>query len=122
MHAKTSSFVAEFPLCTTAADDACPAIRLDAAPNIYNASLGESLCSLYASNAWHERQVQADTKQGAIGPVQSHPVSVRVLAASIQKFAETCRDACWIGEHIGSHDTQTTSLLTGIQGCPNVKG
>jgi putative transposase len=31
-------------------------------------------------------------------------------SASIQKFTETCRDACWIGEHLASHDTQTTSL------------
>jgi hypothetical protein len=31
-------------------------------------------------------------------------------SASIEKFAETCRHACWIGEHLGSHDTQTTSL------------
>jgi hypothetical protein len=40
---KTPSFVAEFPLQTTPADESALSIRLDAARNIYNASLGESL-------------------------------------------------------------------------------
>jgi hypothetical protein len=39
MRATTSSFVAGFPLCTTAADEAALTIRLDAERNIYNASL-----------------------------------------------------------------------------------
>jgi putative transposase len=52
-------------------------------------------------------------------------------SASIQKFAETCRDACWIGEHTGSRDTQTTSLRAfkavqqyafGKRGRPRFKG
>jgi hypothetical protein len=42
MRAKTSAFVAEFPLCTIAADEAALPIRLDAERNVYNASLGES--------------------------------------------------------------------------------
>jgi transposase len=52
-------------------------------------------------------------------------------SASVQKFAEQCRDACWIGEHLGSHDTQTTSLrafksvqqyVFGKRGRPRFKG
>jgi hypothetical protein len=43
MRAKTSAFVAEFPLCTIAADEAALPIRLDAQRNVYNASLGASL-------------------------------------------------------------------------------
>jgi hypothetical protein len=51
--------------------------------------------------------------------------------AVIQKFAEGCRDACWIGDHLGSHDTQTTSLrafravemhVYGKRGRPRFKG
>jgi putative transposase len=51
-------------------------------------------------------------------------------AGSIQKFGEQCRDACWIGDHLGSHDTQTTSLrafrtaqqhLFGIRGRPRFR-
>ncbi|HYH39879.1 MAG TPA: hypothetical protein VD860_16780 [Azospirillum sp.] len=52
-------------------------------------------------------------------------------SASIQKHAEACRDACWIGQHLGSHDTQTTSLRAfkavqmhafGKRGRPRFKG
>jgi len=43
MRIKTPSFVAEFPLQTTLADETTSLIRLDAARNIYNASLGELL-------------------------------------------------------------------------------
>ena len=31
-------------------------------------------------------------------------------SGSIQKYGEQCRNACWIGDHLGSHDTQTTTL------------
>ena len=41
--AKTASFVAEFPLRTTPADEAVLALRLDAARNVFNVSLGEAL-------------------------------------------------------------------------------
>ena len=41
--AGTPSFIAEFALHTTPADDSALDKRLDAARNLYNASLGESL-------------------------------------------------------------------------------
>jgi putative transposase len=31
-------------------------------------------------------------------------------SGSIQKYGEECRNACGIGDHLGSHDTQTTTL------------
>src|SRR5215472_5102892 len=31
-------------------------------------------------------------------------------SGDIQRFAQQCRDACWIKDHLGGHDTQTTSL------------
>jgi hypothetical protein len=52
-------------------------------------------------------------------------------ASSLQKYAERCRDGCWIGDHLGSHDTQTTSLRAfravqqyalGKRGRPRFKG
>jgi putative transposase len=43
MPKKTPSFIAEFPLVTTPADQRELSIRLDAARKIYNACLGESL-------------------------------------------------------------------------------
>jgi putative transposase len=124
MRAKTSSFVAEFPLCTTAADDACLAIRPDAARNICNASLGESLrrSDLMRESLDWQRARSMPAMLGTNAKCKLIPNKERsdlfkatqfrfgFSPASIQKFAETCRDACWIGEHIASHDTQTTSL------------
>jgi hypothetical protein len=55
MPAKTASFVAEFPLRTTQADERALAIRLEAARHIYNAALGEALRRLdlmRESKAW----------------------------------------------------------------------
>ena len=43
MRSKTPSFVAEFPLRTHPADEDVLAIRLNAARNVYNASLSEAL-------------------------------------------------------------------------------
>ncbi|WP_018291372.1 hypothetical protein [Verrucomicrobium sp. 3C] len=43
MRAKTPSFIAEFPLRTTAVDEVALSKRLDAARQIYNASLGVAL-------------------------------------------------------------------------------
>ena len=142
---KTPSFVAEFPLQTTPADDATLLIRLDAARNVYNASLGEALRRLdlmRESLDWQRARAMAATLgSNAKGkPIPNkerselfHATQIRFgfAAASIQKFAETCRDCCWIGEHLGSHDTQTTSLRAfkavqqyafGKRGRPRFKG
>ena len=43
MRAKTPTFIAEFQLCATPADERALRIRLDAGRNIYNAALGEAL-------------------------------------------------------------------------------
>lgn len=43
----TESFIAEFPLSTSATDERVLSIRLDAARQIYNAVLGECLRILY---------------------------------------------------------------------------
>jgi hypothetical protein len=67
-------------LRTTATDDRALSIRLEAARNIYNACLVEALRR------------------------RDH------TAASLQAYAQQCRDACWIKDHLGGHDTQTTSL------------
>src|SRR4051812_23394604 len=109
MRIKTPSFVAEFPLQTTLADETTSLIRLDAARNIYNASLGELLRRLKLmreSQDW----CRARAMPAALGTnAKGKPIPNRQRAdlfkaiqarfgfsfASIQKFAETCRDACW---------------------------
>ncbi len=143
--AKTASFVAEFPLRTTPADEAVLALRLDAARNVFNVSLGEALRRLKLmreSLDWQRvRTMPKTTGTNAKGkPIPNKDRSDLFKAtqarfgfssASIQKFAEWCRDACWIGEHLGSHDTQTTSLRAfkavqqyafGKRGRPRFKG
>lgn len=145
MPKRTASFVAEFPLCTTAADEATLAKRLDAARNIYNASLGEALRRLgliRESLDWQRARAMPRTvKTGAKAKFEPNAARSDLFkttqarfefsAASIQKFAEACRDACWIGQHLGSHDTQTTSLRAfravqqyafGVRGRPRFKG
>jgi len=66
MRKKTPSFIAEFSLLTTPADERELSIRLDAARNVYNACLGESLRRLdlmRESKAW--QAVQAMPKHSA---------------------------------------------------------
>jgi hypothetical protein len=131
--ARTPSFVAEFPLRTTRSDEETLSVRLEAARQIYNASLGEALRRLgllRESRRWQEARAMPKGQERR----DLFKESVRLFefgAGSIQKFAERCRDACWIGRHLGSHDTQTTSLRAfraaeqhafGKRGRPRFKG
>lgn len=145
MPGKTSSFVAEFPLRTTAADEVMLAVRLDAARNVYNACLGESLrrLSLMRESLDWQRARSMPATLDTNAKSKPTPNKARsdlfsatqarfaFSSASIQKYAEICRDSCWIGEHLGSHDTQTTSLRAfkavqqyafGNRGRPRFKG
>jgi hypothetical protein len=117
--AKTPSFVAEIPLRTTAADEAALEMRLDVARNVYNAALGESLRRLdlmRESLEWRRARVmpkgepRSVERKARTAAFKSTLERFGFASGSIQKFAESCRDGCWIGDHLGSHDTQTTSL------------
>ena len=120
----TPSFVAEFEIRTSAADEREAGIRLRAQCNIFNASLGESLRRLKLmreSKDWQRARAMPKSlgvnEKGRRVPNKERAELFRATqqkcgftSASIQKFAEGCRDACWIGEHAASHDTQTSSL------------
>ena len=117
--AKTPSFVPEIPLRTTAADEVALETRLDVARNIYNAALGESLRRLDLMRESLEWRRARAMPKGEPRSVERKARAAAFKAAlerfgftsgSIQKLAEGCRDGCWIGDHLGSHDTQTTSL------------
>ncbi|WP_018290134.1 hypothetical protein [Verrucomicrobium sp. 3C] len=124
MRAKTPSFIAEFPLRTTAADEVALSKRLAAARQIYNASLGEALRRLALmrqSKDWQHacRMPKTVMDEQSGNRIANKERSSRFRKTqerfgftrdSIQKFAEACRDACSIGDHLGSHDTQTASL------------
>jgi hypothetical protein len=129
----TPSFTAEFPLRTTKRDDRELSVRLDAARQIYNASLGESLRRLdlmRQSKDWQRARATSKGKErSAIFKAAVDRFGFK--AWDIQKFAENCRDSCLIGSHLGSHDTQTTSLrafraaeqyVFGKRGRPRFKG
>src|SRR6266508_2864273 len=61
MRAKSPSFIAEFPLETSAIDERALGVRLDAARQIYNAVLGECLrvlALMRESKDWQRAQGQ----------------------------------------------------------------
>ena len=109
---KTPSFVAEFPLRTSPSDERELAIRLDATRNVFNACLGESLerlARMRASVEWALARALPKKTKERTKAFQACNDKFGFTQGAIQKYAEACRDACWIGDHIGSHDTQTTS-------------
>lgn len=130
---RTPSFVAEFPLRTSNSDEEILSIRLEGARHIFNACLGEALRRLglmRESRRWQEaRKMPKGTERSDL--FKEAVLAFEFNSASIQKFAEGCRDACWIERHLGSHDTQTTSLRAfraveqhafGKRGRPRFKG
>jgi len=133
MRATTPSFIAEFPLRTSAADERALEVRLEAARHIYNACLDETLKRLALMRQSKDWQAARALTKGKERTALFKATMVRFgfSSASIQKHAEACRDACWIGQHLGSHDTQTTSLRAfkavqmhafGKRGRPRFKG
>jgi hypothetical protein len=103
MPAAIPSFVAEFPLRTTAADERALEIRLDAARQIYNACLDEALkrlARMRQSHAWQAARAMPKGKERTAA-FKATVAQFGFTAAAIQKHAEACRDACWIGSHLG---------------------
>lgn len=98
MCAATPSFIAEFPLSVTSADDAELCVRFDAARNIYNACLGESLRRLKLmreSKVWRAARTKPKGK-ARTDAFRAAQMAFGFTGTAIQKFAERCRDACWI--------------------------
>ncbi|WP_208852347.1 hypothetical protein [Roseomonas genomospecies 6] len=86
-------------------------MRLEAARHIYNACLDETLKRLdlmRQSKDWQTARTMPKGKERTV-LFKATLARFRFSTASIQKHAEACRDGCWIGQHLGSHDTQTTS-------------
>ncbi len=115
---KTLSFVAEFPLQTTAADEKTLDTRLNAARHLYNACLQECLRRLdlmKQSKAWQAARAVPATVEKRHNKARSQAFGAELerfgfTSRETEKHALSCRNACWIGDHLGSHDTQTTSL------------
>lgn len=110
--AKTPSFIVEFPLETTSLDGHTINVRMDAARDVYNAVLGESLRRhklMTESREWQAaRKLKKKTKERT-DEFKRLTRKFEFSAYDLQKFAKQCSDSCWIHNHIGSQDLQTMS-------------
>src|SRR5580658_4872226 len=98
---KTLSFVAEFPLQTTAADEKTLDTRLNAARH---------LDLMKQSKAWQAARAMPATVDKRHNKARSQAFRAELerfgfTSREIEKHALSCRNACWIGDHLGSHDT-----------------
>jgi putative transposase len=115
----TPSFILQLPLRTAAVDERALAVRLDAARSIYNASLGEALRCLdlmRESKAWRaarklpKGQPGSDERKAWTKAFKATSAAYGFTSGDIQRFAQQCRDDCWIKDHLGGHDTHAASL------------
>ena len=103
---KTLSFVAEFPLQTTAADEKTLDTRLNAARHLYNACLQECLRRLdlmKQSKAWQAARAMPATVDKRHNKARSQAFRAELerfgfTSREIEKHALSCRNACWIGD------------------------
>jgi putative transposase len=130
---KTPTFIAEFPLVTTPDQEGELLIRLSAARNLYNACLGEALRILTLmkqSKAWqHCRTLKKN--QGRGKAFQAVAQDFCFDSGTLEKFAKACAGDCWIHNHLGSVEVQTTAdrafkavqqYCFGKRGRPRFKG
>jgi hypothetical protein len=105
MRATTPSFIAEFPLHTSAEDERALGVRLEAARHVYNACLDEALKRLSLMRQSRDWQTACAMPRGKerTGLFRATMLRFGFSVEAIQKHAEACRDACWIGDHLGSH-------------------
>jgi len=130
--ARTNTFIAEFPLRVSAADERELAVRLDAARQIYNAVLGECLRVLdllRESKDWtRARSMPKGRERTALyRAVRDH---FDFKSSMADRFAIACKNACWIGDHLSSNETQKVALRAfsaveqyafGVRGRPRFK-
>ncbi|HTP29568.1 MAG TPA: hypothetical protein VMK12_28365 [Anaeromyxobacteraceae bacterium] len=113
--AKTGSFIAGFPLQTTAAEEKILATRLRAAGHIYIAVLGEALRVLdlmRESKEWQAaRALSAKTQKGerraAFKAVRAR---FDFRSSMTDRHAIQCKNTCWIGNTWATDETQKVAL------------
>jgi len=129
----TPTFIAEFPLVTTKAQEQELSIRLNASRNLYNACLGEALRVLTLmkqSKAWRAART-LKKNQGRAKAFQAVAQDFYFDSGTLEKFVKTCAGDCWIHDHLGSVEVQTTAdrafkavqqYCFGKRGRPRFKG
>ena len=111
------TFVATFPLKADAGTTRVLDKRFAAAGNLYNGVLGEAIKR--ATRMRNDPGWKATRKMPKATAEEKKARSAAFAAVrrkhqfgqyELQKYAEAMRDNSWIDQHLGSHDTQTTSL------------
>ena len=115
---RTPSFILELPLRTTRADERKCAIILDGARNIGNAVIGEGLRRLDRMRQSQAYQAAREMPRGVPRSPERKARATEfkrlfeafgVMPGPLQKFAQTCRDNCWIKDHLPGHCAQTAA-------------
>ena len=137
--AKTPSFVTELPLQVSSAQERTLLVRLDAARQVYNACLGESLKRL---DLLRQSKAYQATRKLPRGSKKSHQAKERTRAFGKANAAVGFREYdlhaysaqfnhCWIGDHLDINTIQTLATRAfkavqqyafGRRGRPRFKG
>lgn len=109
--ARGDSFVLELPLRVSPREARALERSLDAARNVYNAVLGEALRRLRLlreSRAWQAARLmpRGEARSAAFREISA---AGGFTEYDLHRFAKSCRDGCWLRDHIGSHDMQTAA-------------
>jgi transposase len=104
----TNTFVHELALKTTPHDDAVLNVRLEAARNLYNACLRESLRRLDLMRQSKAYQAARTTAKGKTRAAAFNASRKRYVFSEydIHPFASKVCKACWIGDHIDAFTIQ----------------
>jgi len=133
----TPSFVCELPLVLVGADERHLQIRLDAARQVYNATLGESLRRLkllreskeYARARVLPHRTKAERTARAIA-FRQLDIRFRLREYDLHAYA-TQFGRCWIGQHLDANTIQTVTTRAwnavrqyqlGVRGRPRFRG
>jgi putative transposase len=113
----TASFILELPLKTDSADAWPCAIILDAGRNAGNAVLGERLRRLDLMRKSRAYRAARKMSRGEPRPERKRRANEfkRLFEAfgftghALHKFAQGCRDKCWVRDHLPGHVGQTAA-------------
>ena len=111
--ASSPSFIVELPLRTSAADARELAIRLDAARQIQNAVTRECLRILSLMRESKDWQAARKHTKGSTERRDAFKICLDRFdfkSSMADRFAIACKNACWIGDHLSSNETQKAAL------------
>lgn len=130
---RSPSFVCELPLRTNPADERELSSRLEAARQVYNACLGESLSVLALVRESRDWQRAKAMPKGKERSALMREVIERFdfKQSAIERLAVVCKNRCSVGDHLGPHEVQAIARRAfgavrqyafGKRGRPRFKG